>query len=134
MRYIYTMEYYSAIKKNAICKIMDGLRHYQMTILSDRKRKLYVITYMWNLTFFKMMQMNVFIKQKMTYRYQEQICDCQDDEGNKYRDGEGWIRNLGGTHMVYYLWDGWPAGTLRTAWGALISTLCGLFEWESVRK
>ena len=112
------MEYYSAIKKNAICKITDGLRHYQMTILSDRKRKLYDITYMWNLTFFKMMQMNVFIKQKMTYRYQEQICDCQDDEGNKYRDGEGWIRSLGGTHTVYYLWDGWPAGTLLYSMGS----------------
>ena len=86
-------------------------------IKSDRKRLLYDITYMWNL-FFLMMQINVFIKQKMTYRYQEQSCDCQDDGGNKYRDGVGWIRSLGGTHTGYYSWDGWLAGTLMYSMGS----------------
>ena len=50
----YTMEYYSAIKKewnNAICSNTDGPRDYQTKwIKSDRERQIsYDITYMWNL-------------------------------------------------------------------------------------
>ena len=53
MLYVYTMEYYSAIKKewnNAICSNMDGLEgHYAKWNRSDRERQiLYDITYMWN--------------------------------------------------------------------------------------
>ena len=50
MWYIYTMKYYSAIKKKrkfATCSNMDGLGGHK---LSDRERQiLYDITYMWNL-------------------------------------------------------------------------------------
>ena len=49
MWYIYTMEYYSAIKKewnNAICSNMD---YHTKWSKSDRERQIYDITYMWNL-------------------------------------------------------------------------------------
>ena len=67
MRYIYAMEYYSAIKKewnDAICSNMDGPRDYHTKwSKSDRERQIsYGITYMWNLK--KMIQMNLFTKQK----------------------------------------------------------------------
>lgn len=58
---------------------------------------------------------NVFIKQKMTYRYQEQSCDCQDDGGNKYRDGVGRIREFGrDTHRLLLYQDG-PANQVQNA-------------------
>ena len=54
--YIYTMEYYSAIKKewnNAICSNMDGPRDYHTKwSKSERERQIpYDITYMWNLKY-----------------------------------------------------------------------------------
>ena len=54
MWHVYTMEYYSAIKKErnfAICRDMDGFGgHYAKGNKSDRERQiLYDITYMWNL-------------------------------------------------------------------------------------
>ena len=54
--YIYTMEYYSAIKKgwnNAIGSNMDGPRDYHTKwSQSERERQiLYDITYMWNLQY-----------------------------------------------------------------------------------
>ena len=54
MWYIYTMEYYSAIKKewnNAICGNMDGPRDcHTKWSKSDRERQIsYDIAYMWNL-------------------------------------------------------------------------------------
>ena len=54
--YIYTMEYYSAIKKewtNAICSNMDGPRDYHTKwIESGREREIpYDTTDMWNLKY-----------------------------------------------------------------------------------
>ena len=50
---MYTMEYYSAIKKqnNVICSNMDGPRDYHTEwSKSDRERQIsYDITHMWNL-------------------------------------------------------------------------------------
>ena len=65
--YLYTMEYYLAIKKewnNAICSNMDGPTDSHIEWgKSDRERHiLYDITYMWNLK--NMVQMNLFTKQK----------------------------------------------------------------------
>ena len=56
MWYIYTMEYYSAIKKewnNAICSNMDGTRDYHTKwSKSERERQIpYDITYVWNLKY-----------------------------------------------------------------------------------
>ena len=65
--YIYTMEYYSAIKKNEIMTFAATWVDLEIIILSevksDRERQLsYDITYMWDLK--KMIQMNLFRKQK----------------------------------------------------------------------
>ena len=52
--YIYTMEYYSAIKRNnAICSNMDGPREIiTLSEVSQRERQIsYDITYMWNLKY-----------------------------------------------------------------------------------
>ena len=56
MWYIYTMEYYSAIKKewnNAICNNKNGPREYHIKWdKPDRERQIsYEITYMWNLRY-----------------------------------------------------------------------------------
>ena len=55
MWYVYTMEYYSAIKKewnNAICSKVDGSRDYHTKwSKSDRERQISYITHMWNLIF-----------------------------------------------------------------------------------
>ena len=63
--HIYTMEYYSALKKewnNVICSNMDGPRDYHTEwSKSDSERQIsYATTYMWNLK--KMIQMNLFTK------------------------------------------------------------------------
>ena len=72
MWYIYTMEYYSAIKRewnNAICSNMNGPRDYHTKwSKSDRERQIaYDIAYMWNLIL-KMIQMDLYTKEKQTHR------------------------------------------------------------------
>ena len=49
--YIYTMEYYSAIKKNEIMPFAAAWMDLEIIVLSksDRERQIYDITYMWNL-------------------------------------------------------------------------------------
>ena len=53
MWYTYTMEYYSAIKKNEIMPFAAKWMDLEIVILSevksDRERQIYDITYMWNL-------------------------------------------------------------------------------------
>ena len=63
---------------NAICSNMDGPRDYHIKwSKSDRERQIsYDITHMWNLTF-KKIQMNLFTKQKQTYRYRKQTYGYQ---------------------------------------------------------
>ena len=54
MWYIYTMEYYSAIKKNEIMPFAATWVDLEITILSQTERErqiLYDITYMWNLKY-----------------------------------------------------------------------------------
>ena len=49
MQYIYTMEYYSAIKKNEIMLFAVTCMDLEMIILSEvRQRQISYITYMWN--------------------------------------------------------------------------------------
>ena len=66
MWYTYTMEYYSAIKKNKIMPFasdMDRPRDCDTDWSKlDMERQIYDITYMWNLI--KRVQMNLFTKQK----------------------------------------------------------------------
>ena len=51
--YKYTMEYYSVIKYNAICSIMDSTRdYYTKWSKSERERQILCdTTYMWNLKY-----------------------------------------------------------------------------------
>ena len=54
MWYIYTMEYYSAIKKernNAIYSNMDAMRDYHTKWSKSERQIPYDITYMWNLKY-----------------------------------------------------------------------------------
>ena len=60
MWYIYTMEYYLAIKKNPICNI-DGPR--DCLGVSQTKTNIVYIAYMWNIKK-NPIQMNLFIEQK----------------------------------------------------------------------
>ena len=83
------MEYYSAIKKewnDVICSNMDGPRGYHTKwSKSDKEREiLYDITHMWNLIL-KMIQMNLFTKQKQIHRFQKQTYGYQ--RGNVGREG-----------------------------------------------
>ena len=67
LQYIYTMEYYSAIKK----KIMPSAATWvdlDIIILSEVRQISHNITYMWNLI--KMIQMNLFTRWKETHRFQ----------------------------------------------------------------
>ena len=63
---------------------MDGPRGYHTECSKpDRERQIsYDITYMWNLK--KMIQMNLFTKQKQTYRLRKQTCLTK---------RKGWVRD-----------------------------------------
>ena len=64
MWYIYTVEYYSAIKKNEIMPFATTWMDLEVIILSEvsqTEKDKYDIAYMWNLK--KMVQMNLFTKQ-----------------------------------------------------------------------
>ena len=77
MWYIYTMEYYSAIKKKEIMQFVSTWMNLEIIILSEvRERQIsYDITYMWNLK--KMIQINLFTKPIQTHRHREQTGSCQ---------------------------------------------------------
>ena len=84
MWYIYTMEYYSAIKKeqnNAICSNMNRPRDcHTKWSKSDREGQIsYDITYMWNLK--KMVQMKLLTKQKQSHRCRKQPYGYQEGKG-----------------------------------------------------
>ena len=75
------MEYYSTIKEwnNAICCNMDGPRDYHPRwSKSDRERQTYDITYVESK---KMIQVNLFTKQKQTHRHRKQIYGYQRGKG-----------------------------------------------------
>ena len=72
MCYIYTMEYYTAVKKNEILSFAATWIDLENIILIEvRQRKTTTngITYIWNL---KIIQLNLYIKQKQTYRHRKQ--------------------------------------------------------------
>ena len=83
--YAYTIEYYSAIKRNEILPLAATWMDLEMIILreskSDRERKIsYDITYMY-VESKKMIQMNLFTKQKQTHRHGKQTYCYQRGKG-----------------------------------------------------
>ena len=88
MWYIYTMEYYSAIK-HEIMPLAATWVDIEIIILSkpDRETQIsYDIAYMWNLNL-KKIQMYFFPKQKETHRHRKQTYGYQKgrEEGSKER-------------------------------------------------
>ena len=73
MWYVYTMDYYSAIKiewNNAIWSNMDRPGNYHTKwSKSDKVRQIDDIAYMWNI---KMLQMSLFTEQKQAHRLKKQ--------------------------------------------------------------
>ena len=76
-----SVEYYSAIKKNEIMPFAATWMKLEIIILNEvRERQIsYDITYMWNN---KMIQMNLFTKQKQAHKHRKQIYG--------YQRGKGW--------------------------------------------
>ena len=79
-QYIYMMKYYSAIKQNEILPFAATWMDLKNIILSEvsQRQILYEITYMWNL---KIIQMNLFTKQKQTHRHRKQSYGYQRGKG-----------------------------------------------------
>ena len=101
MWYIYTVEYYSAIKKNemmpfaATCMQLEIITKWSK---SDRERQIpYDITYMWSLK----------------YDTNQLIYKTETDSQNRRTDlwllgewgaeGEGWVGSLGSADANYYI-------------------------------
>ena len=75
---IYTVEYYSAIKKNEIIPFAATWLDLQMIILSEvSQTKTNIIWYHLYVEFKKMIQMNLFTKQKQTHRHRKQTYGYQ---------------------------------------------------------
>ena len=88
--YIYTMEYYSGIKKNKIMPFSATWMELETLILSEvnqkKKDKYHTISHIWNLIY----STNKPFHRKETHGLGEQTCGCQ-GEG----EGMGWIESLG---------------------------------------
>ena len=92
MWYIYTMEYYSAIKKNEIMPFAATWMDLESVIMSEisqtEKEKYHMITHIWNL---KRNSMNELTKQKQTHRLREQINGSRGKVGETgYLGSPGW--------------------------------------------
>ena len=81
--YIYTMEYYSAIKKNEIMPFAATQMDLEIIILSEvsqtEKDKYYMISLICGI--YKITQMNLFTKQKQTHRHRKQTYGYQRGKG-----------------------------------------------------
>jgi len=91
MWYIYTMEYYSAIKKNEIMPFAATWMELETLILSemsqkDKKKYHMIITYNWNLIY----STNEHLHRKENHGLGKQTCGCLWE-----RKGVGGIRSLG---------------------------------------
>ena len=78
MWYIYTMEYYSAIKKNEIMPFAATWMDIEIIILSEvSQTKANIIWYHLYVESKKLIQMNLFTKQKQTHRLRNQTYSYQ---------------------------------------------------------
>ena len=98
--YLYTMGYYSAIKKNAIRSNMDGTRDSptEWNESERQRQKPYDITYAWNLIY----GINEPFHRKENHGLGEQTCGFLGGDG----EGVGWIGSLGLTDANYCFWSG----------------------------
>ena len=79
--YKYTMEYYSAVRKNEIMPLAATWRGLEIIIRStvSQRKEIPHITCMWNLK--KMIQMNLVTKQKQTHKHRKQTYGYQRGRG-----------------------------------------------------
>ena len=83
--YIYTLEYYSAIKKNEIMLFAAMWTDLDTVMLSEVGQRRNIIWYLFNEESKEMIQVNVLTKQKETYRLKEQSYGCW---------GKGWAQGI----------------------------------------
>ena len=85
MWYIYTIEYYTAIKRNERVLFAATWMPLEILILSEvRKRKTNTILYHLYVESKNMAQMNLSMKQKQTHRYRVHTCVCQGGGGREF--------------------------------------------------
>ena len=101
MWYIYTMEYYSAIKKNKIMPFAATWMELEILILNEvsqkEKDKYHVISYIWNLIY----GTNEPFHRKENHGHENRLVVAK-REG----EGVGWTGNLGLIEANYCLWNG----------------------------
>ena len=98
--YIYTMEYYSAIKKNDIMPFATTwikLETLKLSEISQKEKDKYDITYIWNLIY----GTNEYIHRKETHGLGEQTWGCQ---GGGRGSGMGWEFGVNRCKLLSLKW------------------------------
>ena len=98
MWYINTLEYHSAIKKNETMPFAATWMDPEIITLSEvSQRKTNIMWYHLYVESKKMIQMNLFTKQKQTHRHRKQTYGYQGERWG------GWIKSLGLADTNYYI-------------------------------